>query len=227
MAELTLKDGLEAMDVAAWLRRHPSFLKDFPDLAQTLVVPREHGPAASLASYQLELLRQQNRDFERRLAELVGIATDNEQLVVRVHSYTLALMRATTLGEAARIVVAGLREDFHTDQVRLLLTRTAPDLPVADWLLVEPAGIPALPVFADFFARGEPLCGRIAQDKLDALFGAAAAEVRSAALLRLDGFGLLAIGSADANRFHPGVGTLFLKLIAEAVTTALGRFLPA
>ncbi|EQD59469.1 Diaminopimelate epimerase, partial [mine drainage metagenome] len=29
MAELTLKTGLEAMDVAAWLRRHPTFLKDF------------------------------------------------------------------------------------------------------------------------------------------------------------------------------------------------------
>ncbi|WP_300617348.1 DUF484 family protein, partial [Dokdonella sp.] len=26
------------------------------------------------------------------------------------------------------------------------------------------------------------------------------------------------------NRFHPGMGTVFLKLIAEAVATAIGRF---
>ncbi len=45
-------------EVAAWLRRHPTFLKQFPDLALTLVVPRDDGPTASLASYQLEVLRR-------------------------------------------------------------------------------------------------------------------------------------------------------------------------
>ena len=35
------------------MRRHPAFLQQFPDLALTLVVPRENGPAASLASYLL------------------------------------------------------------------------------------------------------------------------------------------------------------------------------
>src|SRR5690242_12730868 len=57
MPELTLKAGLEAMDVADYLRRNPKFLKDFPDIAQELVIPREHGPAASLTAYQLEALR--------------------------------------------------------------------------------------------------------------------------------------------------------------------------
>ena len=33
-----------------------------------------------------------------------------------------------------------------------------------------------------------------------------------------------AIGSRDPNRFHPGVGTVFLKLIGEAISTALARF---
>ena len=32
------------------------------------------------------------------------------------------------------------------------------------------------------------------------------------------------LGSLDANRFHPGMGTMFLKLIAEAVAAALQRF---
>ena len=32
-------DKLGAHDVANWLRRHPTFLKQFPDLALTLVVP--------------------------------------------------------------------------------------------------------------------------------------------------------------------------------------------
>ena len=39
MSETTEKLG--AHEVAAWLRRHPGFLQQFPDLALTLVVPRE------------------------------------------------------------------------------------------------------------------------------------------------------------------------------------------
>jgi uncharacterized protein YigA (DUF484 family) len=35
---------------------------------------------------------------------------------------------------------------------------------------------------------------------------------------------MLAIGSADSNRFHPGMGTLFVRLIADAVSTAFARF---
>jgi uncharacterized protein YigA (DUF484 family) len=37
---------------------------------------------------------------------------------------------------------------------------------------------------------------------------------------------MLAVGSPDANRFHPGMGTVFLKLIAEAVGAAVARFAP-
>ena len=51
MADLTLKQSLEAMDVAEYLRQHPRFLEHFPDVATELVMPRENGPAASLAAY--------------------------------------------------------------------------------------------------------------------------------------------------------------------------------
>ena len=53
-----ITEKLGAHEVAAWLRRHPDVLLQFPDLAQSLVLPRENGQAASLASYQLEILRE-------------------------------------------------------------------------------------------------------------------------------------------------------------------------
>jgi len=40
----------------------------------------------------------------------------------------------------------------------------------------------------------------------------------------IDGVGMLAIGSEDANRFHPGMGTVFVRLIAEAIGAAVARF---
>ena len=224
MSELSVKDGLDAMEVASYLRRHPNFLKEFPELALTLVLPREQGPAASLASYQLEVLRDKNTEFARRLRELIEIAHENETLMVRVHTLTLALMRANSLADTVTRVVASLTEDFHTDLVRIVLFRTDPDLPVADWLLVEAGGQAAMPAFGEFVSRGEPLCGRLQQDKLDALFGDRADQVRSSVLLAIGEVGMLAIGSLDPNRFHPGMGTVFLRLIAEAVASAVARY---
>ena len=224
MSELSVKDGLTAMEVASYLRRHTEFLKEFPDLAMTLRLPREQGSAASLASYQLEVLRDKNSEYSRRLHDLIEIAHENETLMVRVHTLTLALMRANSLADTVTRVVASLTEDFHTDLVRVVLFRSDPALPAAEWLLVEADGAKSMPAFAEFLKRGEPLCGRLQQDKLDALFGQRAGEVQSAVLLTIGEVGLLAIGSHDPNRFHPGMGTVFLRLIAEAMSAAVGRY---
>ena len=137
MSDSGIKEGLTPTEVASFLRRHPEFLQDYPDLALTLAPPREQGATTSLASYQLEVLRDKNRELGRRLHELVNNASENEQLVQRVHALTIALMRESTLAGSVRRVVGSLREDFHTDHVRLVMFRADPELPAADWLIVQ------------------------------------------------------------------------------------------
>lgn len=215
-------ERLGAHEVAAFLRRHPKFLAQFPDLAVSLVVPKEEGQAASLASYQLDVLRDKNRELTRRLNELFANAQENERLTVRTHQLSLALMRANGPAETLRTMVAVLGEDFRGELVRVVLFEAVPGLE-ADWLQVIAQGDAALAPFRDFLTTGEPLTGRLNQDKLSLLFGARAAEAASAVLLPLPGVGMLALGSSDANRFFPGMGTLFLRLMSEALVTALGR----
>ena len=108
-------ERLGAHEVAAWLRRQPKFLQQFPDLALSLVVPREDGPAASLASYQLEVLRDKNRELSRRLHDLFAISQENERLAVRTHQLTLALMRQPDRAGVVRAMAATLEEDFAGD----------------------------------------------------------------------------------------------------------------
>ena len=223
MSDLNPRREIDANDVAAFLRRHPDFLADFPDLAMNLKLPREQGASTSLASYQLDVLRDKNRALMRRMHELVAIASENEQLMARVHGFTLSLMRAGSLGDTLARVVATLTEDFHTDFVRMALFRPVDGFQ-ADWLRVAPREALDWGAFAEFFVKNEPLCGRINADKLDFLFGQHASQVRSAVLIPIRDRGLLAIGSHDPNRFHPGMGTIFLKLIADSVDVALGRF---
>ena len=68
------------------------------------------------------------------------------------------------------------------------------------------------------------MCGRLQPDKHALLYGVRAEEVQSTALLPLAGVGLVAVGSADPNRFFPGMGTLFLRMMGEALVTALARY---
>jgi uncharacterized protein YigA (DUF484 family) len=219
-----LKEGPSGLEVASFLRRNPRFLDQFPDLALTLSVPREEGSATSLAGYQLQVLRDKNRELNKRLQELFATANDNERLTVRMHQLTLALLRARDPAATLRTLVAVLTEDFHSEHVRLVLFRGDERLPREDWLQVVPREHPALRAFTEFLQAGEPLCGRLQAEKLDLLFGERAPQVQSSALLPLQDRGMLAIGSADANRFFPGMGTLFLRLLAESVVAALARY---
>ena len=223
MTETTSDDATQARVVADYLRQHPDFLNDYPALAGQLTMSRDHGAVASLAVYQLQSLRDKNAELERRLAELVQIAADNEKLMGRVHGLTVALLRANTMEVTARSVVAKLSEDFHTEEVRLLLFGDEPLLPRAEWLQQIAEGATALPEFTDFLRRGAPVSGRLPAEKLKRLFGDDAAEIHSVAMMPLGEAGILAIGSHDPDRFQPGMGTLFLKMIAATVTAALAR----
>ena len=219
-----IPETLGAHDVAAWLRRHPTFLQQFPDLSLTLVVPREEGSAASLASYQLEVLRDKNRELSKRLRELFGNAQENERLAVRTHQLALGLMRQDTAADTVRAMAASLAEDFNGDLVRLVLFEPVEGLDEGEWLQVVPRDDARLQAFRDCLGDGEPLCGRLQPDKHALLYGAQAEEVHSTVLLPLPNLGLVAVGSRDPNRFFPGMGTLFLRMMGEALETALARY---
>lgn len=213
-----------AHEIAAWLRRHPRFLQQFPDLSMSLVVPREEGSAASLASYQLEVLRDKNRELSRRLHELFGNAQENERLAVRTHQLTLALMRQTSAADTLRAMAASLAEDFNGDLVRLVVFRAYDGLGDSEWLQVIEESDARLQPFRDVLNDGEPLCGRLQPEKHAVLYSEHAGDVQSTALLALPGTGLVAVGSRDANRFFPGMGTLFLRMMGESLAVALRRF---
>ena len=115
-----------------------------------------------------------------------------------------------------------LREDFavpHT-VLRLWPAGTRPHLPEFDALSAESR---------DFAASlANPYCSAHAMVDTGAWFGENAAHLRSFAYVALKGdhaFGLLALASADAQRFYPEMGTLYLKRLGELTAAALLRYL--
>ncbi len=218
----------QADQIAAYLRDHPEFLADYPDLALSLRAPREDGATTQLASYQIDILRDRVRGLETRLRELLTIASDNEALLQRLHLLALRLLRIGDLREGVLAIAAGLNEDLQAEHARLLLIGApAVDL-LAPWLLQWPADDARLQQFVDLWPHRNARCGRIRRERLSALFGEAAPGIASAALVPLIGdaapIGLLAIGSSDEQRFQPGMATDLLTRMGEMIAVAVLRW---
>src|SRR5690606_15824062 len=77
-------------------------------------------------------------------------------------------------------------------------------------------------------AGSKIVCGDFAAPELDFLFPGQADQIASAAVMPLmhgNCYGLLAIGSPDANHYRSSMGTLFLGYIGEVLNRLLPRWL--
>ena len=124
---------------------------------------------------------------------------------------------------AYEMLLDDLREQFKADAVELKLF-SAENLEQA---VNQRQAVPML--FDDFMKKGKPRCGALKREQLQYLFGSLAAETGSVALIPLTHKhveGVLAIGSRDPQRFHPGKDTEFLQRLGDLVSHALGRIKP-
>jgi len=215
---------LEEKTVADYLRDNPEFFQNNASLLASLQIPHAVGPAVSLVEYQVRVLRDQNSQLKRKLMDLVHVARDNNRLNERMHQLTLGLIKSDSLEALLDTLRENLLGEFKADTVILRLggmteTRTR-ECGVDPY---EPDA-PELQHFETFLKTSRPQCGRFKPEQLQYLFGDQAQAIESVALIPLghhSKHGLLAIGSQEASRFHPGMGTLFLTHLGELMDLLL------
>ena len=210
---------MDPKDIAQFLRSNPQFFDQHPQLLESIYVPHPHGGRAiPLTERQMVGLREKVRLLEARLGEYLRFGEDNDAIGEKVHRLSLALLGAKDFAAAAQALYFHLREDFAVPHVALRV-----------WNKSLPAGTQeAAPVNDELRARvetmGAPQCTAAAGNPFLAWFGDAREHVRSIALVPLGqtkSFGLLALGSEDAQRFYAEMGTLYLRRIGELTAAAL------
>jgi uncharacterized protein YigA (DUF484 family) len=211
---------MTADDVARFLTSHPSFFDEHADLLAQIEVPNPHGGRAiALSDRQVLALREKVRSLETKLAELIEFGEENDALSERVHRLALAVLRARELDVTIAALVASLRDDFAVPHVALRLFRGAGA--GAEFAETTPE------VRAYAAALAAPFCGPSQGSEAAGWFTVGAEHIRSMACMALrDGdttFGLLALGSEDAKRFYPEMGTLYLGRIGDLAGAALAR----
>jgi hypothetical protein len=214
--------------IGNYLRQNPDFFVRNEPLLAHLRLPHARGSAAvSLVERQVEVLREKSSTLEVRLAEFVAVARGNEQLAEKIHHYARRLMGARSRREVVAQLEESLREDFEAFNSTLVLFGHAGAGLEADRFvnLVE-RGDPRLAGFETLLASGKPRCGQVRDTQREFLFGTESAGVGSLALVPVGGempVGLLAIGSPERDRFHPGMATEYLARMGELLADALAR----
>jgi uncharacterized protein len=222
--------GLTAVEseeetIAAYLQRNPEFFERHQAVLARLKLPHARGGAAiSLVERQIEVLREKLAGLEGKLAELLRTARANDAIADRLHRFTRRLLRAVPRSEAIARIEAGLREDFDAFHAVLVLVGNHPDLSPQRFVRAVAADDPNLKSFETLFASGKPRCGQARDSQREFLFGPEGPEMGSVALVPLGdkgSIGLLALGSPDRDRFHPGMSTEFLARMADLIADAL------
>lgn len=203
--------------IAKYLTSHPDFFQRHPDLLATIQVPHGTG-TASLIERQVAILREKSRDLEEQLNGLIRTARGNEQIVTRLQRFTLELMRADGVDDVIATCQDILRQDFNADFVTLKI------IGGDDTMHFITEDNENLKSFNSLFKSKKPVCGRLKEQQQEFLFENNADEVKSTALVPLfnaEKIGILALGSKDERRFHPGMGTVFISHLGELVSNSI------
>jgi uncharacterized protein len=224
-------DMIDEQSIAQYLQHNPDFFERQPQLLARLRLqhPR-NGATISLIERQVEALREKHQAQDEKLAEFVAVARANSAVAEKIHRLTRRLLRAADRRQVVGEIEAALREDFDARHALLVLPSALVrdgDEASAGLLRGLDAGDGAWRGFDSLFASGKPRCGQVRDTQREFLFGTEATGIGSVALVPLafpdDAHGLLALGSLERDRFHPGMSTEFLARIGELITDALQR----
>lgn len=212
--------------VATYLRKNPEFLEEYPDVLEVLHLNHSSGVAISLIERQVNQLRQKNQELSRQLNRLVHVAAENEQLMTRLHQLTLELMLFSSRKEFFTHLGNSLLNDFNADILQICLFDLDLATEAGEDVKHLRADDPEMERFQSLLDKNHSICGRLGESKLEFLFGSKARWVQSTVLVPLGEkgeHGMMAIGSSDDARFYPGMGTLFLDLLANVIASSLAQ----
>jgi uncharacterized protein YigA (DUF484 family) len=225
-----IEEEISEQAVREYLEANPDFFEHHSALLDSLELPHAAGGAVSLVERQVSMLRQKELKMQRQLKELIDVARDNDVLSSKIHQLTMQLLAARDLQSSITAIEEAMRSGFGADQSVLVHfgdPALFDDIVAGRFFRVLRREDAALNPFDTCLTGSAPRCGQVRDSQRDFLFHDDADEVGSMALVPLGDkarIGFLAIGSADADRFHPGMSIDFLARVGDLVAGALERF---
>lgn len=228
-----------AKQVAAYLRAHPDFLLRHPSLLAIMEAPvrnfsdtdadaeieADADNVVDLQHAMVGRLRTELQRSSKQHGDLIDAGRNNQHSQARIHSTVLRLLSARSLDHLLELMTTDLVGLLDIDAVALCLETGSVAPATSHGIRILPDGTIAKVIGTD---RDVTLRDNVSGDRR--IFGESAGLVRSDALLRLvvreDGpAAVLALGSREPRRFHPGQGTELLAFLAHVMEHSICTWL--
>ncbi|MCB1530548.1 MAG: DUF484 family protein [Rhodospirillales bacterium] len=210
---------ITAQEVVDFLRAHPKFLQENPQVCDFLIPPKNSNGknVADFQSFLIDRLKSDKKDVLETTREIVENARSNMNNQQRIHETVLRLLDARNFDEFIHITTMDLSAMLDTDISALLVESNGHDIPH-----ISTNGIRILPEgTVDKWMQGKNILLQSNISGIEAIYGGGANLVQSQALLRIDISrdtppALLVFGSRDPLMFQDGQGTEMVMFLARA-----------
>lgn len=224
-----IDEPLDPQQVIDYLTGHPDFFLQHESLLAQLEIPHESGVAVSLVERQIHLLRQRITQYETRLRDMIEAGHSNQRLQESLHRLCINLFMTDSLDDVIATLNDELRNHLDIDYVSVrLLSHNLNEINSRPERYLNLGDDDLLLLFQKIINEKRIQCGRVSPQQLDQLFAKEANAVQSAIIVPLAGaetFGLIAMGSSDEQRFHPGMAVDYLTRMGEIISAAIRPYL--
>lgn len=199
-------------DVHEYLKQHPDFFAQYPDVVEKLIIPHDKKGSVSLVELQGEQLRKKNRLLTHKLSQLISIAKQNEDIYRIYADLNIRLLACRLFSEVQNTLDEVVLEKLQLSAVTLKSFSGANALPeIQRMLFIEKR-----------FKKECFFFGRLGQHEKQLLFPSS--DVESVALMLLGEkgeLGILAIASCDPGHFNPEMDTLLITQLQQFLNVLL------
>ena len=221
---------ITADDVVAYLKAHPTFLTEHPELAAAIAQPAAPSSGPGVIDMQQAILKRLRTEIDRLKNERVEIIENSKQNQIiqnRIQAAVISIIQATTFEKMIHVVTHELPELLDVDFITLAIEANADApkrVPVRGVYVLAPGAIDAA-IGPDKHARL-----RAAIIGEEAFFGDMARFVQSDVLMRLrvssgSPDAVMCFGARDAQQFGPEQSTELLFFLAKVLENTMRAWL--
>ncbi len=222
------ENEIDPSTVKNFLKRHPDFLIENPDLFNVLTPPNRSSDdeVVDFQNMMIEKIKRNLEDLKYSQGHLIDTSRNNLTTQVQVHEAVLGLLDIHDASQLGHIVTQDWADNLHIDVIRICFeaghTIKVPPLR-------EVSEIPKGCVDS-YLGKDDIVQLRGDVEVSEDIFGPAKPLIKAEALIKipetkLNSPGILAFGSREADMFYPGQGTELLRFLGKSFHKCLVQWL--
>jgi len=214
--------------VIEYLRQHPDFFRQHPQMLGDLSLPHASQGAASLLEKQVAVLRERSITSRHKLSELIDAAKTNDALFEKIQQFVLSVLTAKTLQETIDITLNEMQDRFDVENTSILILTNEPQQWQSQLQACHIATLSAANnEIPGIVSADKTFCSVLRDTEAKFVFNNVPSKINSAAIalrdLDTNSRLLFCVAHHDSEHYNQHTGTLFVDFIVDILQALITR----